>query len=72
MQDPDPQPSGWAKWKPHQSVVGGNTIGATIAVLVVPFLIPLYPAGIDHDSITVAFSAFCTFCCCYFIPDSRS
>jgi hypothetical protein len=71
MQNPEPdnQPTGWDKWKPHQSVVGGNSVGAAVAVLLVPFILPLYPKGVDHDSITVAFSALCTFLACYLIPD---
>jgi hypothetical protein len=61
-----------ASWVPTRSIVGGNSIGAFIAVLVLPFILPLYPQGIDHDSITVAFSGICTFICCYFIPDRKN
>lgn len=77
MQDPDPPeqqpaPTGWAKWKPHQSVVGGNTVGGAVAVLILPFVLRFYPAGVDHDNITVALSALCTFVACYIIPDSSN
>lgn len=65
MQNPEPSNS----WIPNRSIVGGNTIGGVIAILVVPFILPLYPKGVDHDSITVAFGALCTFLACYFIPD---
>lgn len=68
MQDPLPP----TNWLPTRSIVGGNSIGATLAILLVPFIIPLYPKGIDHDSITVAFSGLCTFIACYFIPDRKS
>lgn len=71
MQDAEPtgQPSGWDKWKPHQSIATGNPVGGAVAILLVPFVLPLYPKGVDHDSITVAFSVLCTFLACYFIPD---
>lgn len=70
MQDPEPlKPS--SSWLPSQSVVGGNSIGGFIAVLLLPFILPLYPKGVDHDSITVAFSAVCTFIFCYVIPDGN-
>jgi hypothetical protein len=67
MQNPEPP----TNWVPHQSIVGGNTLGGAVAILLIPFVIRFYPAGVDHDSITVAFSALCTFIACYFIPDRR-
>jgi hypothetical protein len=70
MQDPEPSKPP-TSWVPSQSIVGGNSIGATIAILVVPFIIPLYPKGIDHDSITLAFGALCTFIASYLIPDGK-
>jgi hypothetical protein len=70
MQNPEP-PKPPTDWVPHQSIVGGNTIGGVVAVLVVPFILPLYPKGVDHDTITVALSALCTFIACYFIPDRK-
>lgn len=70
MQNPEPnQPA--RSWLPTQSIVGGNSIGGVIAVLLCPFILPLYPKGVDHDSITIAFGALCTFIACYFIPDGK-
>jgi hypothetical protein len=71
MQDPEP-PKQPTSWVPHQSIVGGNSIGGTVAILLVPFILPLYPKGVDHDTITLAFGALCTFIACYFIPDGKS
>jgi hypothetical protein len=70
MSDTNEQPVKPVSWVPHRSVVGGNTLGGALAILLVPFVIRFYPASVDHDSITVAFSAVCTFVACYFIPDS--
>lgn len=70
MQNPEPNTAP-TSWLPHQSIVGGNTLGGAIAILLIPFVIRFYPAGVDHDSITVAFSAVCTFAACYFIPDGN-
>jgi hypothetical protein len=73
MQDPDPPaPSGWAKWKPHQSVVAGSSIGATVAILVVPFILPLYPKGVDPGTISEALTGLCIFIATYLIPDSSN
>jgi hypothetical protein len=69
MQDPQPPKS--SNWVPSQSIVGGNTIGATVAVLVVPFIIPFYPKGVDPITISLAFGALCTFIASYLIPDGK-
>lgn len=60
-----------SSWVPNRSIAGGNSLGGAIAILLVPFVIRFYPAGVDHDSITIAFSALCTFIACYFIPDRK-
>ena len=69
MQNPDP-PKPATNWVPHRSIATGNPIGGAIAVLILPFVIPLYPNGVSHDDITIAFTALCTFIATYFIPDN--
>jgi len=64
--------SGWDKWRPHQSIVGGGSVGTLFAVLTLPFVLPLYPKGVDTNVITGAYTGLCVFIASYFIPDSQS
>lgn len=61
MQDPEPSPP--TTWVPHRKVVigalSGSSFGGSVAVLTLPFILPHYPAGIDHDSLTVAWTDVC-------------
>jgi fructose-specific phosphotransferase system IIC component len=68
MQDAEPAQSP-TRWKPHQSVVGGATVGGFLAVLVVKGLEHYFKTPLD-DITTTAITGLCTFAATYFIPDS--
>lgn len=67
MQDPEP-PTPPARWKPHQSVIGGAAVGTAVAQLILAGLKFYLHTAIDPVT-AGAITSLCLFAATYLIPD---
>ena len=71
MQDPEPQPTGWQKYKPSQKTVGGAVIGQLLGQFII-LACDQYMEKKPSPELAIAFTGLIQALIAYFIPVGQS